>query len=424
MAVDTPATIAILGAGPVGLETALYARFLGYDVKVFERGEVAENVRAWGHVRMFTPLAMNTSPLGRAALAAQDENFSLPDDSTVLTGAEWAERYLLPLSQTDLLADCICTHTTVLAVSRWGARKATHLGRPERTDTDFRLLVADRTGVERSETAEVVIDTTGVYSSPNWLGPGGAPAIGERQLRARRAIEYGLPDVLGRDRAHYEGRRVLLAGSGHSAATTLAAFEQLTQEAPGTEIVWITPYGANPKQPLVTIADDRIAERRRLVDRANQLAASSQPPIVHRPGLVITAIELEGDRFSVRLMDIETEEEFSESFDRVVANIGYRPDWTLARELQLHVCYATEGPMALAASLLKQTSADCLDQTSTGPATLMNPEPNFYVLGAKSYGRNPHFLYSIGINQVRELFTVIGDRADLDLYAGARQLPR
>ena len=38
MAVDTPAKIAILGAGPIGLEAALYDRYLGYEVDVFERG--------------------------------------------------------------------------------------------------------------------------------------------------------------------------------------------------------------------------------------------------------------------------------------------------------------------------------------------------------------------------------------------------
>ena len=32
MMLDTPATIAITGNGPIGLEAALYARFLGYQV--------------------------------------------------------------------------------------------------------------------------------------------------------------------------------------------------------------------------------------------------------------------------------------------------------------------------------------------------------------------------------------------------------
>ena len=45
MMVDTPATIAVLGAGPIGLEAALYGRFLGYAVNVYERGRVGDNLR-------------------------------------------------------------------------------------------------------------------------------------------------------------------------------------------------------------------------------------------------------------------------------------------------------------------------------------------------------------------------------------------
>ena len=78
MAIDTPARIAILGAGPIGLEAALYAHYLGYDVDVYERGRVADSVRAWGHVRMFSPLAMNCSLLGLAALKAQDQAWQPP----------------------------------------------------------------------------------------------------------------------------------------------------------------------------------------------------------------------------------------------------------------------------------------------------------------------------------------------------------
>ena len=60
---------------------------------------------------------------------------------------------------------------------------------------------------------------------------------------------------------------------------------------------------------------------------------------------------------------------------------------------------------------------DCLKQTSCGPDTLRNPEPDFYILGAKSYGRNSHFLLRIGFEQVREVFTLIAGKADLNLYA-------
>ena len=70
MAVESPARIAILGAGPIGLEAALYARFLGYEVDVYERGRVAEHLRRWGHVRLFAPFSAISSPLGIAAIAA------------------------------------------------------------------------------------------------------------------------------------------------------------------------------------------------------------------------------------------------------------------------------------------------------------------------------------------------------------------
>jgi hypothetical protein len=54
----------------------------------------------------------------------------------------------------------------------------------------------------------------------------------------------------------------------------------------------------------------------------------------------------------------------------------------------------------------------------------MNPEPDFYILGAKSYGRNSQFLVSIGLQQIRDVFSVIHDRENLDLYSSARKLDR
>jgi hypothetical protein len=46
----------------------------------------------------------------------------------------------------------------------------------------------------------------------------------------------------------------------------------------------------------------------------------------------------------------------------------------------------------------------------------VNPERNFYIVGAKSYGRNSQFLFAHGLNQIRDLFTIIGGRSTLNLY--------
>ncbi|MFV2068480.1 MAG: hypothetical protein ACC645_16035, partial [Pirellulales bacterium] len=102
--------------------------------------------------------------------------------------------------------------------------------------------------------------------------------------------------------------------------------------------------------------------------------------------------------------------------DRIVAHVGYRPDLNIARELQVDTCYATEGPMELAAHLLGQAAGDCLQTTGGGPEALMLPEPNFYILGAKSYGRRSDFLIRTGLAQIRDLFARIMDSPELDLY--------
>jgi hypothetical protein len=106
--------------------------------------------------------------------------------------------------------------------------------------------------------------------------------------------------------------------------------------------------------------------------------------------------------------------------DRIIANVGYTPDTSLYRELQVHECYASLGPMKLATALLKQGNVDCLQVSPGGPDSLGNPEPNFWILGAKSYGRNSNFLLRTGFDQVRDVFALITGKAGLDLYRSTR----
>ena len=77
------------------------------------------------------------------------------------------------------------------------------------------------------------------------------------------------------------------------------------------------------------------------------------------------------------------------------------------RQLQVHECWATSGPMKLAAALLGSASADCLTQERHGADTLRNPEPDFFILGAKSYGRNTTFLLRVGWDQVSDVFGLL-----------------
>jgi glycine/D-amino acid oxidase-like deaminating enzyme len=141
--------LAILGAGPIGLEAALAAHSRGYDVRIFERGEIADSVRQWGHVRMFSPFEMNVSAEGIALLRAR--GIDLPNGQEHLTGAAFADRYLTPLA-THLGAP-LHLRTEVVAIARDATRKNERIGDSERADMPFRLLIR-HDGIERFETAD------------------------------------------------------------------------------------------------------------------------------------------------------------------------------------------------------------------------------------------------------------------------------
>ncbi|MEX2111557.1 MAG: hypothetical protein WD845_00125 [Pirellulales bacterium] len=415
MAIETPARIAILGAGPIGLEAALYARYLGYDVDLYERGSVADHVRRWGHLRMFTPFGMNHSPLGLAALKAQDDDWQPPAFDAQLTGREYAERYLLPLANSDLLVDGLHQQTRVVSVGRTGLLKADLHGDLARGDGDFRLLLESTAegehGRERFASADVVIDTTGTYGCGNWLGAGGIPAVGERAAAAH--IEYGLPDVLGHDRDHFHGRSTLLVGDGDSAAASVAALAALAGQSPDTWVTWVTRRECNEQlpQPVEPPLDNVLPERQRVAALANRLAADDANHVTFYSGTCVEAVawHADRDRFAVRLAGKHAGEF---EFDRVIANVGYRPDHSLHRELHVALCAACEAPAGMAKILADLGAGGTLD-----PRALLNPEPDFYILGAKSFGRDSRFTIATGLEQVRALFTILGDRADLDLYA-------
>jgi len=124
------------------------------------------------------------------------------------------------------------------------------------------------------------------------------------------------------------------------------------------------------------------------------------------------------EKIGVTLRYMETD--LALAVDEVVALVGYSPDASIYEQLQVHQCYATAGPMKMAAALLGSGSADCLSVgDAIGRDTLLNPEPDFYILGAKSFGTNSNFLLQVGHKQVRDAFQLIQNDSSLDLYRSA-----
>src|SRR5205085_7234422 len=64
----------------------------------------------------------------------------------------------------------------------------------------------------------------------------------ERAAAAR--IAYQVPDLADAAvRARYAGKRIAVAGSGHSALTALVAFSDLARDEPGTHVDWLLRRG-------------------------------------------------------------------------------------------------------------------------------------------------------------------------------------
>jgi thioredoxin reductase len=404
--------IAILGAGPVGLEAALYARSINHPVTVYERGRVGEHLHRWGHVRLFSPFGMNCTPLGRAAVQAANPRKDLPADGDLLTGREHLARYLEPLAQVEMLKGCLRLGTHVLHVSRRGLLKDDDPGDTRRGKQPFRLLVKDGNSPERAEEADIVLDCTGTYGQHRWLGDGGIPAIGE--AAAEQHIAYGLEDVLGERRNHYAGKNVLLIGGGYSAATAVCALADLAEKHPDTWVTWLAR--GTSTQPIRRFPSDPLKERDRLAVRANTLATRPEGNVEFHPQAWVEVVECPGRDQGFKIKGRIAGKPCSWQVERVIANVGYTPNRDLYRELQVHECYASLGPMKLAAALQGQRGEDCLKQTGHGADALRSPEPGFFMLGAKSYGRNSSFLVRVGFEQVRDVFAVIAGKPGLDLY--------
>lgn len=398
----TATRIAILGAGPVGLEAALQARALKLPVIIYERSRPAEYWRRWGHVRLFSPFGMNTTPLGRAAILADNPKHTFPADDACITGHEHVSQYLDPLAKCSQMRDYLRADTQVLYVSKRGRLK----GDSERAQAPFRLLI--RKGKEREtvEEADVVLDCTGTYGQHRWLGDGGIPCPGE--LAGEPHIAYGLEDIAGERRGFYAGKTTLVIGGGYSAATSVSLLATLSEKHPESWVIWLARGSST--QPIKRLANDPLRERDRLAARANTLATRGEGNVEFHNRTVVESLDFAGPDKPVRVHARCNGQPRTWEAERLIANVGYTPDTKLYRELQVHECYASLGPMALAAALTKHTGADCLEVPAQGPASLANPEPNFFILGAKSYGRNPHFLLRIGFAQVQDVFKVIGGK--------------
>jgi len=385
-----PKSVAIIGAGPVGLAAAAHVLERGLRPIVLEAGDsIGHSVRQWGHVQLFSPWEYNIDRTAERLLASTGWNS--PDPQQYPTGAELVERYLEPLATKTGLADHIRTTSRVTDISRAGLDKLKTKGRET---APFEIRYQNGQGPKVVK-ADAVIDASGTWHSPNPAGANGLSAIGE--TKAADKIAYGMPDVLGKDRARYAGRTVAVLGAGHSAIGTLTDLARLASEVPETQPIWLL-RGNDPAKAFGGGANDKLVARGELgvafaaLVTAGRIRVESEFRVANITADGARLVVATGTGSCCRQLIV----------DELIVATGFRPDLNFVRELRIRLDPAIECPVALA-PLIDPNEHSCGTVRPHGARELAQDEPGFYFAGMKSYGRAPTFLMLTGYEQVRSI---------------------
>lgn len=388
--------VAIIGAGPVGLAAAAHLHKYGQPFVVLEAGtEPGAAIRQWGHVRTFSPWRYMVDSAARELLEAA--GWQAPDADAIPDGNELVDGFVAPLARHAAIAPHVKFRSRVTSVGRKDFDKVRTRGRDQQP---FEVRLDSGEVIE----ARAVIDASGTWRAPNPAGSGGVAVPGEREHADR--IAYGIPDVNGRDRATYAGKRTLVVGSGHSAFNVILDLMTLAAQAPGTDVVWVMR-----KENLDTVwgggAADALEARGELGRRAKRAVEAGRLTVL--TPFRIRAIAPSGSRLEVR--GVRHGEVEHIDVDRIIVCAGFRPDLEMHKEVRLSIdpwleCTSALGP------LIDPNEHSCGTVRPHGARELAHAEKDFYVIGMKSYGRAPTFLLATGYEQARSVVAMLsGDVA-------------
>ncbi|MDF2562082.1 MAG: flavoprotein [Microbacterium sp.] len=381
--------VVVIGAGPQGLAAAAHLVERGEHVIVVERGNTpAAAVSEWGHVRLFSAWPELTDAASRRLL--EPTGWTAPAKGYP-TGAEWVRDYLAPLA--DALGERIRYATTVTGIARQGRDKVVDGGRKSQP---FVVHTVDADGNEGRLVARAVVDASGTWDLPNPAGADGFPAVGEAAASDR--ISYRIPA----DVSELSGRHVVVVGAGHSATHAVLRLSELARRAPGTRVTWLLRRGSAANVFGGGIGDE-LPERAALGSRARKVIDEGVVELV--TGFRVAEFRQGGDGLTIVAEDGREVTDVGHVF----ALTGFRPDTGMLRELRIDLDTALEAVAGIA-SEIDPNIHSCGSVGATGARELAQPEPGFFIVGAKSYGRAPTFLALTGYEQVRSVAAhLVGD---------------
>ena len=425
--VESPATIAVIGCGPIGIEAALYGRFLGYDVDLFDARRPAHEVVRWNGRSLGVPVSACTTSLGISALEGQLPEYQTPSMDRVWSGVDFAEHYLLPIAKSDLIVDGIHINSRVLEVSRVRYFREEIEDWQERANDEFRLLIESRDRGVYTARADIVLDCRRMFFDSEGYGPGGAQAAGAAKVQS--TLHQWLPGDPRFENRMLDTKHVVVFGNSELAVRFVEEWADLMKPEPmaldtgknsttdgalapdaiaqglvksplssSGRLTWVVPCGRTSSQSI-EVSD--IERWKRAMHHATSVIPSRGiEKIDFDEATNVWKLQLSNDDDSTIDLTADVFAPFMNSLP--TSSIGptlYCDRWALSDPSKT------------------QPSFEHGDRFYEGwdGWNHATGEPNYYRLGAHEFPVSAGGLAE-GFQQIKDIFALLGARVDLDLY--------
>ena len=400
--VESPATIAVIGCGPIGIEAALYGRFLGYDVDLFDAKRPAHEVVRWNTRSMGVSVADCTTSLGISALEGQISQYLPPPMDRVWNGAEFAEEYLIPIAKSDLLVDGIHINSSVLEVGRVRYFREETCDWQARANDEFRLVVASRDRGIYTARADVVLDCRGMFADAEGYGPGGAQAVNAASVRA--FLQAWLPSDPRFEIRMIDEKHVLVFGNTDLAVRFVEEWSAMVKKEENDsdksltrKLTWLVPCSRSDWQSIEASDPERW---KRTLSKATSVV----------PSRGIEKVEFI-ESTSIWRLQVSNEDDST----REILGDVFAPFTNALPTSSIAPTLFSDQPASVHS--LAQEEGECQGDFYPGWSgwTHATGEPNYYRLGSPQYPFDGRGLAE-GFQQIKDVFALLGARRDLDLY--------
>lgn len=253
--------IAIIGSGPLGLEAAVHFDAIGAAVTLFSRDSFG------GSMKLVNSFFRDTENSFENSVTSTGLKIAEVKAQELVTFGDYFDNYLTPIARSLMekglvkIADVCRVHKRFLSLGETpGQKDRLHdmfrvvysvdpkehvLNQMKENPETFKKLGQDvldslSLPVESFEDFDIVIDASGVFSSPRAMGAASSLALNEKSLSVNCPIFYGTNAIKKISEISKESKSIAIVGSGEVSAAAISLLEDWVFSSPERSLKIIT----------------------------------------------------------------------------------------------------------------------------------------------------------------------------------------